>query len=359
MPTELLWRVRRRLVPSYQALVRRIHQLDYLFVELTLDCNLRCLHCGSDCTRDAGKPRLDPGVLLGALAEIRGAYDSHRICVALVGGEPLCYPGLFELGRAIRELEFPWGMVTNGYAWSERTVEAAKRAGMQSITVSLDGLRDSHDWLRGRAGSFARATRTIGLLCADPFWQAMDVVTCVSPRNLAELDALYDLLAELGVRRWRLFSISPIGRAAGSPELRLSAPQYHQLLDAIARLRARGPIHLVLSESGYHGRHHELRVRDQLYFCRAGVNVAGIMSNGDILACPNIDRRFRQGNVHTDSFVDVWEHRFGELRDRSWMRQGKCRHCREWAMCQGNGLHLWDLDRGCTRLCHLDAYGLR
>jgi len=354
-----LWGARRRLVPSYQTLVRRIHDLSYLFVELTLDCNLKCLHCGSDCTRDPDKPRLDPGVLLGVLGEIRGRYDPHRICVALVGGEPLCYPGLFELGRAITELEFPWGLVTNGFAWSERTVQAAKRASMQSFTVSLDGLRDAHDWLRGRAGSFDRAVRTIRLLQADRFWQAMDVVTCVSPRNLGELDSVYDLLAELGVRDWRLFSISPIGRAATQPELLLSPAEYRTLLEHLVRLRSRGPIRVALSESGYHGPRHELRVRDQIYFCRAGISVAGIMSNGDILACPNIDRRFRQGNVHADSFVDVWETRYREFRDRSWMRQGDCARCKEWSMCQGNSFHLWDRDRCRPRLCHLDFYGLR
>ena len=100
-------------------------------------------------------------------------------------------------------------------------------------------------------------------------------------------------------------------------------------------------------------------MRDDVYFCRAGINVAGIMSNGDILACPNIDRRFRQGNVHTDSFVEVWENRYREFRDRAWMRQGDCTRCKEWSMCQGNSFHLWDCDRCRPRLCHLDFYGLR
>lgn len=30
------------------------HELDYLFWECTLRCNLNCLHCGSDCLKCSG-----------------------------------------------------------------------------------------------------------------------------------------------------------------------------------------------------------------------------------------------------------------------------------------------------------------
>lgn len=52
----------------------------------------------------------------------------------------------------------------------------------------------------------------------------MDVVTCVNRRNLGQLEAVYDLLAARDVPAWRLFTISPIGRAARVPRLLLSAP---------------------------------------------------------------------------------------------------------------------------------------
>ncbi|MBW2525000.1 MAG: radical SAM protein [Deltaproteobacteria bacterium] len=351
-------RARRALVPLYQESARRAHELRYLFVELTLDCNLRCLHCGSDCTRDPDGPRLEPEVLLRVLRELREHYDPHHLCLALTGGEPLCYPELFELGREIHRLEFPWGMVTNGQAWTPRTVELAKGAAMGSVTVSVDGFAAAHDWLRGRPGAFERATRAVRLLLADRFWQAMDVVTCVHPRNLGELDELHDFLLDLGLGDWRLFVISPIGRAADLAELHLDRGQYRQLLDTVSRLRRRGAMRVSLSESGYQGSTYELAVRDQYFFCRAGINVAGIMANGDILACPNIDRRFRQGNIHTDSFVDVWENRYQQFRDRRWMKTGECTDCAEWRMCQGGSFHLWDPVAGQTRLCHCKRFGL-
>jgi radical SAM protein with 4Fe4S-binding SPASM domain len=345
---------RRALVPAYQKYVRKLHELKYLFLELTTDCNLECLHCGSDCYKESHAPRLPAEAIVKVLTEIRDAYRTrhHRITVALTGGEPLCYPNVFSLGKAIHALGFPWGMVTNGFAWSEQKIIAAKDAAMSSVTVSLDGLEKNHDWLRGRKGSFAKAVKAIALLTAERFWQAMDVVTCVNQRNLSELGRIHDLLIELGVPAWRLFIISPIGRATQVPELFLNAAQFQQLLETIQAMRRKKVVKVSLSESGYLGAGNELCVRDQYFFCLAGINVAGIMVNGDILACPNLDRRLRQGNIRTDSFVDIWEHRYQPFRDRAWMKAGRCASCVEWKMCQGNSLHLWDLDAQHSRLCH-------
>ena len=348
----------RLALPVYQGLVRRLHELTSLFFELTHDCNLRCLHCGSDCIRDPGAPRLSRDAVAAVLRDVKAHRDPGEVQVIFSGGEPLCHPELFELGRDATDLGFSWGMVTNGYALTPDNLRRVRAAGLRSITVSLDGLAGAHDWLRGRQGSHARAVAALSLLVADPFYGAMDVVTCVNRRNLRELRQTRDLLVGLGVPAWRLFTISPIGRAAGHPDLFLSRDEYGELLATIRALRAEGGLHVALSESGYLGCRDELEVRDHHYFCRAGINVGGVMVNGDILACPNIDRRFAQGNVHRESFVEVWEKKYEVFRDRSWMRTGDCERCGEWRHCQGNSFHLWDLDAGRTRLCHCREYGL-
>ena len=40
------------------------------------------------------------------------------------------------------------------------------------------------------------------------------------------------------------------------------------------------------------------------------------------------------------SFMDVWNTKFQNLRNRSWAKHGKCKKCKEWSKCLGNGLHL-------------------
>ena len=262
------------------------------------------------------------------------------------------------LGKKIYELEFPWGMVTNGLGWTETKVKMAQDSGLHTLTISLDGLEKEHDWLRGKKGSFEKATNAIKMFVANPFYQAMDVITCVNQKSLPTLDKIYELVKSLGLKRWRIVTISPIGRSHKTPELFLDKEQFNYLMKKVLEFRDRKEISINYSESGYLGSVYENQVRDHAYFCMAGINVAGIMVNGDILACPNIDRRFKQGNIYQDSFVDVWENKYDVFRNRNWMKQGECSNCKDWSLCKGNSFHLWDIDNKCTKLCHTKVFEL-
>ncbi len=344
--------IQRKLLPTYQDSVRKLHELKYIFFELTNSCNLACLHCGSDCVKDSAIPNLPAESVLKVLAEIKTKYNSHNITVVLSGGEPLCYPNVFELGKKIYELEFPWGMVTNGYAWNIQRIKDAMTSGMQTVTVSLDGLEEDHNWLRGKKDSFKKAINAIALFVKNPFYQVMDVITCANKRNLNSLDKIYDLLKNLGVKRWRLFTIAPIGRAVKYPELFLDRDEHKLLFDKIIEYRTKTDIIVNYAEADYIGVEYEKKIREFYYFCQAGISIAGIMVNGDILACPNIDRRFKQGNINSDSFVEVWENKYQVFRDRSWMKTGQCETCKEWNFCRGNSFHLWSIDENKTKICH-------
>lgn len=354
-------RARRRLLPLMHHARRQLHDLRLLIFEVTQRCNVACRHCGSDCVSHPTQPDLPLEDILRVLTEVRGRWDSKKIMVMVIGGEPLCYPDFWELGRHIRKLQYPWGLVTNGYAWSDADFRGARRAHLDSVALSLDGMEAEHDWMRGRPGSWARAVATLDRLLQDRFWQVMDVVTCVTPQNLPVLDELHGFLSGKGLPAWRLMPVSPLGRAATHPELQLDEAQFKRLMEKILDFKGRGGMKVNLSESHYLGPCLEGRVRDHYYYCQAGIHAAGIMVNGDILACPNLDRRLRQGNLATDSFVDCWENRYQLFRDRRWMKTGDCASCDQWIWCQGTSLHNWDLEKSRPKLCHyremkLDAF---
>ena len=111
------------------------HELRTLFWECTLRCNLACRHCGSDC-----RTELD--------TQITPHVDPHRVLVILSGGEVLMRPDLERIGLELYRREYPWGMVTNGLALDARRFEALLRAGLHTITVSLDGFADDHLYIR-------------------------------------------------------------------------------------------------------------------------------------------------------------------------------------------------------------------
>jgi len=349
---------KRIFLPLKQNYERKLHELNYLFFELTHRCNLECIHCGSDCVKNETVPDLPENKIIEVLKEIKAHQNSKKVMIVLSGGEPTVYPDVWKLGRTIYDLEFPWGMVTNGFSWTKHTVAEAKKARMHSVTVSLDGLEDSHNWLRGHPESFKRAKKAIEMLVEDPFWKAMDVITCVNKKNIHELDNIREMLIKMGVRRWRFFTISPIGRAVDTDDLFLDELQFKHLMSKILEFKKLGGIKVNYSESGYLG-NFEHRVRNHDFFCRAGINVSGIMVNGDILACPNNSRKFAQGNVFKDSFIDVWENKYQVFRNRQWMKKGLCADCSEWKMCKGGAFHLWEPDGNSIKMCPYKKFDLK
>ncbi|MBR5076103.1 MAG: TIGR04133 family radical SAM/SPASM protein [Bacteroidales bacterium] len=343
----------RLLHRAFRANETAVHELNYLFWECTTRCNLHCRHCGSDCfaaSRDVDMPLED---FLRALDTIPAAERANPFTVILTGGEPLLRPDIADIGKALRGRGVGWSIVSNGWFYDEAMHRKLMTAGLGALTISLDGLEESHDWMRGRPGSFSRAERAIALAAAEPRL-AFDVVTCVNKRNFKELDAIHDRLQALGVKQWRIFTIIPIGRAAEDPEMHLSDEEFTALMEFIAKKRKEipGKARVTFSCEGYLGRY-ENKVRDVPFFCHAGVNIASVLIDGRICACPNIDRDvFSQGSIYEDDFYEVWQNRFQPFRDRGWTRRGRCAQCPVWRDCLGNGMHNWHGDCAEVLNCH-------
>ena len=327
------------------------HSLRQLFWECTLRCNMHCRHCGSDCHVSSACTDMPFEDFRKVLVRIKEKYDSRRIMVIMTGGEPLMRQDLEKCGRAVYDMEFPWGIVSNGHLLTPRRFEALLRSGIHSATISLDGFEADHEWMRGVPGSFRTAEQAVKMFVSEPSVK-FDVVTCVNNRNYDTLGEFKEYLISLGLKSWRLFTVFPVGRAARDPHLQLDRERYRGLMDFISQTRKEGRIMPSYGCEGFLGEY-EGRVRDNLYTCQAGLSVASVLADGSISACPSIRSDWHQGNIATDDFIDVWENRFIPYRDRSWMKKDKCASCRWFRYCEGNGMHLRDSD-GNLILCHLD-----
>lgn len=326
-----------------------LHPLTYLFWECTRRCNLACRHCGSDCKAEAACRDMPFDDFLRAVLPLRDAYPNDAINVCITGGEPLMRKDLPECGKRLSDNGFRWGIVTNGYAYDEEMHLKLLDAGMGAITVSLDGLEASHNRLRCRPDSFQRAVRALELISQSPRLN-YDIVTCVHRGNLAELRDLKRFLISKGFLNWRLFTIAPIGRAADDYSLQLDGAGLRTLMEFITHARRHGAINVYFSCEAFTGEY-EWKVRDTPFFCRAGINIGSVLIDGSISACPNIDRSFVQGNIYEDDFMDVWQNRFLEYRNRDWCRTGQCASCRVYNRCRGGAMHLRDANRKDTITC--------
>jgi len=345
------------------------HPLQQLFWECTLRCNLRCRHCGSDCKAQATQADMPKEDFLRVLDSIAARTDPHKVFVIISGGEPLMRSDLEDCCAAIYAKGFPWGMVTNGLALTPERLVSLVKAGMHSITLSLDGLEDDHNWMRGNPQSFHQVDQALTHLSRLTHQLSLpsggvgggftyDVVTCVTRRNLPHLSDIRDYLLSKQVPRWRIFTVFPVGRAATDPELQLTDTEFRSVFEFIRDSRRQSSMvngqwsmAITYGCEGFLG-NYEGEVRDHLYTCQAGISIGSVLIDGSISACTSIRSNYHQGNIYRDDFMDVWEHRFQPYRNREWMRTGPCADCHLFRYCQGNGMHLRDND-GHLLLCHI------
>ena len=271
--------------------------------------------------------------------------------IVLTGGEPFLRNDLEEVGVNLYRRGFPWGIVTNGMLLNEQKLNLLLDSGLRAVTVSLDGLEDSHNWLRGNKTSYQKAVAAIRLLPKTTDLK-YDVVTCVNRMNYGELNQVRDLLIDMGVAEWRIFTIFPVGRAKDNEMLQLESSEFKSLFDFIKETRKAGKIKLSYGCEGFLG-NYEGEVRDNFFFCRAGINIGSILADGSISACPSLRDNFIQGNIYQDNFAEVWKNRFEKYRDRSWTQTGLCAECEFYKHCEGNGLHLRNEKTGELLFCHL------
>ncbi len=327
--------------------------LKSLFLELTSRCNLSCLHCGSDCGSGAAKiPELSTDQYKKILYDVKREFDISKLMLNITGGEPLIRSDFFEIMDYANRLGYIWGMTSNGTLIDDSVAEKLYKSGMRTISISIDGLEKTHDELRGRSGSYTAAMKGIAALIEHGKFEHIQVTTVVNHKSIRELPDMFDIFKNMDITSWRIANIEPIGRARTLSDLLLNKDDFKYLMDFITEKRLSGyPV--TYGCCHYLGLKYEALVRDWYFRCNAGIYVASIMSNGDIGACLDIERRpeLIQGNVLKDDLKDVWDNRFEIFRRDLSDKNPACRQCGSREFCRGDSYHSWDYDKNEPMLC--------
>ncbi len=125
--------------------------------EITLACDLKCLHCGSR----AGRRRPDELNTEECLEVIESLARLGTREVSLIGGEAYLRKDWTQLIRAIHSHGMYCAIQTGGRNLTPKRLEQAIEAGLNGVGVSLDGLAPLHDKVRNVPGSFDRAVDTL------------------------------------------------------------------------------------------------------------------------------------------------------------------------------------------------------
>jgi radical SAM protein with 4Fe4S-binding SPASM domain len=284
----------------------------YVVWELTLRCDLACKHCGSR----AGKPREDELRTAEALDVVRQIAEMGAEEVTLIGGEAYLRDDWHVIARAIKDAGMLCTMTTGGRGLTAERTRLAKEAGIDGVSVSIDGIGATHDTQRGMRGSYDAALVALDNLAAAGV--SATVNTQVNRLSWPELDAVLDELVARKLHAWQVQLTVPMGRAADRPEWLLQPSDLLEVIPKLAELAERGAKGGVFmwpgNNIGYFGPHEAtLRGRavhaDRHYTgCTAGMHTLGIEADGAIKGCPSLPTTaYVGGHTRERSIRDIWD----------------------------------------------------
>jgi radical SAM protein with 4Fe4S-binding SPASM domain len=305
----------------------------YAVWEITLRCDLACVHCGSR----AGRARPDELTTAECLDLVDQMADLGVQEVTLIGGEAYLRDDWLDIVRALRRRGLHASMTTGGRGLTLERARSGAAAGLQSVSVSLDGLEATHDRLRGVRGSFQSAMEALANL------RAVGVGICVNTQvnrlSIPELPAILETAIAAGAKAWQVQLTAAMGRAADQPDLLPQPFDLLQLFPMLAELKGRcdeAGVRLWPGNNlGYFGPFEAIlrgtMPRGHMASCGAGRSTLGIEADGAIKGCPSLQTNpWTGGNIRDASLLDIWE-RAAPLRhtrdrtvDELW---GYCRTC--------------------------------
>ncbi len=329
-----------------------------LFIEVTSRCNARCEHCGSNCENKILEDEISADYLKNTLLDISKHYNPKKILLNITGGEPLIRKDLFEIMDYANKLGYRWGMTSNGMLINDDIIKKMNQTNMETISISIDGMKQTHERFRNVPGSFDKIIENIKKMQKVPSIKIVQVTTVANKKNLNELEDVYELMKKLNIDSWRVINVDPIGRAKNNDDILLNKDEYKYLFNFIKEKREENIMNVEYGCSHYLDLPMEKEIRDTYFYCVAGLYVASILSNGDIFVCPNVERRSEliQGNIKNDSFIDIWENKFKIFRKDDRIKSDKCTNCSKWKYCLGDSFHTFDFEEKRPKFCIKDIY---
>jgi radical SAM protein with 4Fe4S-binding SPASM domain len=305
----------------------------YAVWEITLACDLACRHCGSRAGRDrpdelTTEECLD---LVDQMAEL-GVQE-----VSLIGGEAYLRDDWTQIVKRIRERGMMALLTTGGRGLDPERAKRAAEAGLQSASVSVDGLEETHDRLRGVKGSHKSAFEAFKNL--RDAGVRVSANTQINRLSMPELPAVLESIIAAGIHSWQIQLTVAMGRAADEPEILLQPYDLLELFPMLAELKKRcdeAKVRLWPGNNiGYFGPYETVfrgtMPRGHMASCGAGRATLGIEADGAIKGCPSLPtERWTGGNIRDTKLREIWERTepLRYTRDRTvedlW---GYCRDC--------------------------------
>ncbi len=297
--------------------------LQYIGIELTNRCNLRCQHC-FNCSGEGALQEL-------ALAEVVNIFDQLRQMgttrLRLSGGEPTLHPDFLSIVAEAQRRDLHISLNTNGL-FSGRLREQIAELPIVQFLVSLDGLRVTNDFIRGR-GTFDRVVDTIAWLLRH----GREVIISVHlyRTSVEDVEGLIALSANLGAAI-KFSPIRPVGRAQeNSRDLILTPEDFYLAVQTITRLRRCYPAIRISTDFDLL-RPVNSSEAPALAFdtCPAGRSILNVNYDGYVYPCIFLatpQHELADGHIREKALSELWQTGPMFQRFRALTRDAECQQC--------------------------------
>lgn len=200
-------------------------------LQLTNGCNLACPFCyaASGVVRDNELSANEWIRLIERLAAM------GCLTLALTGGEPTMAKGFKEILIAASAYLENVVLFTNGYVLPARIIQLIADLGNVSVQISVDGMEETHNRIRGGRNAFRKTIYNISQLVGRNV--EVSVSLAATSDAVPQIEELGMLLDSLGVANFRVGDVQPLGRAtSGGNGFELSSDRSLDVARSMDRL---------------------------------------------------------------------------------------------------------------------------
>jgi radical SAM/SPASM domain protein of ACGX system len=260
--------------------------------------------------------------------------------IYLTGGDPILHPDFWKLLELFKEHEVPFTILGNPFHLNDEVCRRLKSCGCQKYQLSIDGMRETHDWFR-KPGSFDITLEKVA--CIKKAGIRSVVMTTVSGTNIEEIPDIIDTVV---AHKVDVFAFARYCPTSEEKDTNIEPMRYRELLALCDRkyreYEAAG------CETFFNKKDHLWTLyayengtfqipedaEDGMIYggCNCGNCHLTILPNGDIYACRRVQNS-KVGNVFEDRLADVWAGRMEAYRDYDKFQ--KCNKCELKAWCRG------------------------
>jgi radical SAM protein with 4Fe4S-binding SPASM domain len=268
--------------------------------------------------------------------------------VTLSGGEILLSDYWYETAKSLSQAGVEVSLITNGTMIDHDCAEKIKRAGVVSVSVSIDDFKDSKDTIRG-IGSYENAVAGVKYLKAENI--PVSIITTVNALNLSRLDEMRSDFTAIGADSWCLKPIYPVGEASRNKELWLDECDINKVMEfCYSAMFVQGiPVVPAMAFEAHSKKGAAVQqflygdaVHTEVHGPYAGIFSAQLHPNGNLVGDCMCLSDYAAGNVKERSLSEIWRDKssFRVLREfDSSMLSGYCGMCDRRTTCKGGDLN--------------------